>query len=83
MSEINFYEMADVLETFGNKTLVAAALGIDRSQVTRWGSEIPGGKQLDLLRFFDRNPDIKKEYSKVKRAREKLEKERGNGQLPE
>jgi len=74
MTGINFYEMADVLETFGNKTLVAQALGIDRSQVTRWGDEIPGGKQLDLLRLFDRQPDVKKEYGRVKRARLRRER---------
>ena len=78
MTGINFYEMADVLETFGNKTLVAQALGIDRSQVTRWGDEIPGGKQLDLLRLFDRNPDVKREYNRVKRARIKRERDDGS-----
>ena len=75
MSEINFYEFEDIIECFGNKTLVASALGIDRSQVTRWGSEIPGGKQLDLLRLFDRQPDVKREYNRVKRARIKRERD--------
>ena len=80
MSELNFYELEDVLNTFGNKGLVARALDIDPSQVTRWGSEIPGGKQLDLLRLFDRQPDVKREYNRVKRARIRREKENGSAE---
>jgi hypothetical protein len=72
MSEKNLYELQDVVATFGSKANVAWNLNIDPSQVTRWGKSIPGAKQIELMRLFDRHPDIYKDY----RAEVKLRKHR-------
>ena len=77
MKQVNFYEFEDILNLFGSKTNIAESLGIDRSQITRWKNQIPGAKQLDLLRLFNKYPGLEKEYAKILRARKKRERENG------
>ena len=77
MQKTNIFELADIITLMRTKSNIASELGLEPSTVTRWGNQIPGDKQLELLYILNNDVLRKREYNKIRKRR--LEKERDTG----
>lgn len=65
----NLYEYEDIKKLYGTNRNIAAALGIDPAQITRWGGIIPDAKQLQIMRIMDGDRHLDRQHKRIVRER--------------
>ena len=65
----NIYEFDDILRLYRSKRGIADALQIHPAQITRWGTEIPGVKQFEIMHILEKDKALDREYKFIVRER--------------